>query len=134
MERPGGSARIEPEGDAASLGQGRLHDGDVQLLLILDVPPLDGPAVLRVDLECSRPGAVEAASFAPGASPEARRQTQRYLHAGGRQQLDIAVVETPLAKGGRVTLWLDAGAATWTLHGARLRRTESWMGGELSPR
>ena len=135
---PGAAGRFRIAGsmeDPAPLrAPRRAESAGSPLLLILDVPPLDGPAVLRVDLECSRPGAVEAASFAPGASPEARRQTQRYLHAGGRQQLDIAVVETPLAKGGRVTLWLDAGAATWTLHGARLRRTESWMGGELPPR
>ncbi|MDA0948659.1 MAG: hypothetical protein O2799_09060 [Planctomycetota bacterium] len=87
-----------------------------------------------MDLECDRAAAVEVASFAPSASPEARRQTQRYRHAGGRQQLDVAVPEGPLAEGGRVTLWLDGGAATWRVHCAVLRRTGSWMGGELPPR
>ena len=108
--------------------------GPPLLLILEDLPPLDGPAVLRVELECDRAAAVEVASFAPSASPEARRQTQRYHFPEGRRQLDVAVSEGPLAEGGRVTLWLDGGAATWRIHGAVLRRTGSWMGGELPPR
>ena len=95
------------------------------------LPELDGDAVVRVELEGPRPGAVEGTALPTGVDSTRRVATARARHGGARETVDLPVLGARLRGGGSFTLWLDCGPGVWWLHGAEVRATATFRGADL---
>ena len=105
--------------------------GEPLVVVLEGLPKLEGDAVIRVELEGPRPGAVEGTALPSGTDPTQRVETARVRHAGERSTVDLPVHGARLQEGGTFTLWLDSGPGVWRLHGAEVRATATFRGADL---
>ena len=133
--RPGGgSVRVAGTQEVGSpMDQPiRMETTGEPLVVVLEgLPELDGDAVVRVDLEGPRPGAVEGTALPSGVDSTRRVATARARHGGARETVDLPVLGARLRGGGSFTLWLDSGPGVWWLHGAEVRATATFRGADL---